>query len=358
MSEVSGLNPKDMTPDQLRIALREARLDRDGWHTQARLAENHLARILRSPAWKLTKPLRILNLIAWKIKPVLYETESESLTLDKSAPNAWDLIKGKTTIESNGADLTNSRIALVAQWSSGEKFPASTLELLSQLIENSYSVVLISASEILQPLAIPSEIKSQITVVRKPNIGYDFGSWSTAFHLFPEIFDAEHLLIVNDSNAGPFAPLQEIITKLENSQFNLTGITDSLQIRYHLQSYFLHFDKLSLQNETIRKFWREIRHHEDKSQVIKSYELGLTSIVQAQELYAGAIFPWNLISDYWENPSIHGSKRLLELGFPFIKREALRSLKDQHLAQLVQEIAIHYNKSTTEISTLLAQKNF
>lgn len=358
MSDVSGLNPKDMTPDQLRRALREARLDRDGWHTQARLAENHLARILRSPAWKLTKPLRILNLIAWKIKPVLYETESESLTLDKSAPLAWDLIKGKTTIESNGADLTNSRIVLVAQWSSGENFPASTLELLSQLIENSYSVVLISASEILQPLAIPSEIKSQITVVRKPNIGYDFGSWSTAFHLFPEIFDAEHLLIVNDSNAGPFAPLKEIITKLENSQFNLTGITDSLQIRYHLQSYFLHLDKLSLQNEAIRKFWREIRHHEDKSQVIKSYELGLTSIVQAQELYAGAIFPWNLISDYWENPSIHGAKRLLQLGFPLIKREVLRNLSKSEIEDLSNKISAEFQYEKEQTLHLLEQSQF
>jgi hypothetical protein len=33
--------------------------------------EVQLEAIKRSPAWRLTKPLRILNLVAWKLKPDL-----------------------------------------------------------------------------------------------------------------------------------------------------------------------------------------------------------------------------------------------------------------------------------------------
>lgn len=356
MSDFTGLSPKDMNPEQLRQALREARLDRDGWHTQARLAENHLERIKRSPAWRLSKPLRVLNLIAWKIRPSLYSTETKELMLDESAPIAWDLIKDHLRIESEEADLTNSKIAIVAQWTSTSDFPFGTSELLRQLIDNKYSVILVSANELDEPLQVPADIKRRITIVRKPNVGYDFGSWSTAFHLFPQIFEAQHLLILNDSNAGPFSSIKPVLNKLENSQFDLTGITDSLQIRYHLQSYFLHLNNRTLNNESVKRFWLNVRHHEDKFQVIQSYELGFTSLVQAQNLYAGAIYPWNLVSDYWENPSIHGATRLLELGFPFTKREVLRKIGHRDLDTLTRIVTKNFGVQSEQVLPLLQQR--
>jgi hypothetical protein len=68
--------------------------------------------------------------------------------------------------------------------------------------------------------------------------------------------------------------------------------------------------------------------------VIQAYELGLTGRAQSNGLRVGAIFPWNLITDYWENPSIHGAANLVELGFPFLKREVLRESSEIELSKL------------------------
>ena len=52
----------------------------------------------------------------------------------------------------------------------------------------------------------------------------------------------------------------------------------------------------------------------------------MTRVAQLSGLYVGSIFPWNLVVTPGKNPSMHGWERLLELGFPFIKKESLRRL--------------------------------
>jgi hypothetical protein len=73
-------------------------------------------------------------------------------------------------------------------------------------------------------------------------------------------------------------------------------------------------------------------------EVIKSYELGLTAKAQAANLFVGALYPWNLVGQYWHNPSVDRWMRLIDLGFPFVKREVVREANSKTLKSLVSKV--------------------
>jgi hypothetical protein len=323
---------------ELKQELGSAVSERDSWRIQAQLSENHLTRILTSPAWKITKPFRILNLLAWKVKPSLKHVETQNWIPESKGKTVFEIVKNESTFECSNANLNVERIAYFAQWSASEKVSISTQRLIKELIEFGYSVVLISACESTKVLEMDDDIRQKITIIRKPNIGYDFGSWSVAMQLLPTSRSASHVIVVNDSLVGPFAGLKDLFTALESSPFDVTGITDSIQMRHHVQSYLLHFKNGSFQNPGIVDFWNNIFVQEDKMEVIKSYELGLTAKAQAANLFVGALYPWNLVGQYWHNPSVDRWRRLIDLGFPFIKREVFREANSKTLKSLTSKV--------------------
>ena len=328
---------------ELKLDLAKALSDRDNWRIHAQLSESHLRQITQSPAWKITKPFRILNLIAWKVKPSLRHGESRNWIPEANGKTVFEIAENQVFIECNNAKLENEKIAFLAQWSFTEEVPRSTLLLISELIKYGYSVILISACESLNPLIIDDEVRQKITIIRKPNIGYDFGSWSVGMQMLPTARTAKNVLVVNDSLIGPFSSISNLLTLIEKSSFDITGVTDSVQIRHHVQSYLLHFKNGSFQNSEIIKFWNEIRVQEDKMDVVQAYEIGLTATAQANGFYVGAIFPWNLVGQYWHNPSVDRWQRLLDLGFPFIKREVARESKSAKKRTLIPAIEKHFN---------------
>lgn len=328
--------PDDLDISELRQDLREARIDRDGWQIQAQLSDAHLKRILRSPAWRLTKPFRILNLIAWRVKPELLDDSSAAWQIQSSGPTVFEEIKDSISIEIDNANLKAPKLAVVAQWSKSEVLSLSTNTLITQLIENGFEVVLVSACESLNHLVLDESTLQRITIVRKPNVGYDFGSWSIGLLTFPEISQAEEVLLLNDSNSGPFGTIAELLNQMNESPYDITGITDSLQHRYHIQSFMMHFKNNSLTHKAMVTFWQNIRSQNDKFDVVLAYELGLTSRAQGNGLYVGAIYPWNILVDYWENASVKAWERLLDLGYPLIKREVTRSLNSKQISNLIE----------------------
>jgi lipopolysaccharide biosynthesis protein len=162
--------------------------------------------------------------------------------------------------------------------------------------------------------------------------------------MFPEILDANEVLLTNDSLLGPFDDISELISKLRKSKFDVTGITDNSQLQYHIQSYMVHLKRAALQNSNTINLLKSVVHLGLKNDVILKYELGLTRIAQLSGLFVGAIFPWNLITTPEKNPSLAGWQRLIELGFPFLKREAVRLGSHSDVTQMKKFIKTNYGE--------------
>lgn len=215
----------------------------------------------------------------------------------------------------------SDRVAFVASYSPTTVVTRSLAVLVSELERHHYTVVVVRASESRDHLVWPEDIPVKPLVVSKPNIGYDFGSWAAGMSLFPHLLKARHVILANDSLVGPFASLTELMDNFENSSVDVWGATDTTQFVPHLQSYFLGFRNGILAEAPLRQFWTRLRRAKDKQQIIEMYEMGLSKLLFSEGYVTGAWFDHERAVEPGQNPAIIGWKRLLDLGFPFVKRE-------------------------------------
>lgn len=215
----------------------------------------------------------------------------------------------------------NDRIAVIAQFSQQHRISRSLNTLIAELLGAGYRIVVSSSCQSPSKLIFDDLVRDRVTVLRKPNLGYDFGSWTCGLAWDIEISRAKHVLLLNDSLVGPFSALDEILKGFHESRADVYGLTDNTQFGYHLQSYFLGFKNGILGDEVLRRFWMGIRDERQKEKIIKGSEIGLSSLLRREGYASEAAFPYWRSVNAGQNPSISGWERLLDLGFPFVKRE-------------------------------------
>jgi hypothetical protein len=221
------------------------------------------------------------------------------------------------------------RVAVIAHWAPDPRVGRSTRELAAALLREDYTVLLVSTAEGPEPLAWIGGRPSRVTVLRRPNIGYDFGSWATALHRYPVVASSPNVLLLNDSLAGPFQPIEDLLRKFHVSAADVWGLTDTSQFARHLQSYCLGFKAGILREAPLARFWRGIRLERSRDDVIWRYEIGLSRLLDRERFVSEAAIPYGRVVGEGQNPTIIGWRRLLDQGFPFVKRQLLR---DPHIA--------------------------
>jgi len=150
-------------------------------------------------------------------------------------------------------------------------------------------LVVVSASD-LTPTA-ESTLRSYGQLVRRPNVGYDFGSYRDGLRAVsvPESYDA--WLISNDSCVGPLAPLAQIAARPHLSDADIWGITESTESgQHHIQSYFLHVGPRAIAEPVVTAFFRHLPDISDRHTVIRRYELGFSRLALTAGLRLGAAY--------------------------------------------------------------------
>jgi lipopolysaccharide biosynthesis protein len=222
-------------------------------------------------------------------------------------------------------ESSSDRVAVIAQFSEQHRISRSLNTLIAELLGEGYRVIVSSSCTSPSELIFDKSVSDKVTVLRKPNVGYDFGSWACGLAWDVNISRARHVVFVNDSLVGPFSPLEKVLTGFHESKADVYGLTDTAQFGYHLQSYFLGFKNGVLEEQPLRRFWMGIRHERDKDKTIQRNEIGFSRLLRREGFISEAAFPYWRSVNAGENPTIIGWKKLLELGFPFVKREIVRS---------------------------------
>lgn len=117
-------------------------------------------------------------------------------------------------------------------------------------------------------------LESNIKLIQRKNIGYDFYSYKTAI-LDLDLTYYDELILCNDSIYGPFYDL-DLLFDRPPKNCDFWGITENYEFAHHLQSYFLVFNKAVLHSSAFREFWQRVESLDDKNQIIRQYEIGLT----------------------------------------------------------------------------------
>ena len=100
----------------------------------------------------------------------------------------------------------------------------------------------------------------------------------------------DELIICNDSIYGPLQPLSQLFDKCDLMQADVWGITDSYQQSYHLQSYFIIFKQKALKSRAFTNFWSHVTVLNEKKDIIKCYEVGLSKTLRKDGLKLDALF--------------------------------------------------------------------
>jgi lipopolysaccharide biosynthesis protein len=160
-----------------------------------------------------------------------------------------------------------------------------------QLNEAGFTVIFVSNSPWLSRDAIDRLLPCCALILRRANVGYDYGALKDGIAQIPSLERVDTLLLANDSVYGPFHPLKDLIARMDR-RADVWGITDSWQTRYHLQSFFLLFNRAALHSPVFKRFWSKVRYVQDKGWIVEEYEIGLTRAFEEGGLRCASLFPF------------------------------------------------------------------
>lgn len=161
--------------------------------------------------------------------------------------------------------------------------------------------------------------------------GYDFAAWADILTVYPELWQAERLYFVNDSIIGPFGGLGPILSEIRNKNAGFFALSECTNTGYHAQSFFFGWNRRNLHSAALRAFWDDVVVERDKTRVVLDYEYGISPLSSdlpdiSQQVVFGMETVLGTRPDCISciNPTHHAWRRLLEIGFPFVKTDLLR----------------------------------
>ncbi len=276
---------------------------------------------------------------------------------------AWAWIDRRPTIRSATPireTMLGPKVVLFCHYDRAGRIREDLRHYLAELARAGFGIVFVSNAPRLQPAEMIFLQEHCAGVVLRRNAGFDFGAWKDALSAYalprPE---TEMLVLVNDSVYGPIRPLWPALAAVDFAAADLWALTDSWQLRYHLQSYFLIAGPRALESAAWRQFWRRVRPLAFKRWVIRRFEIGLSQAMLRAGLRLGAVWPYETLIDdvLADPPGKEGEKGdplraatrrherairtaiaeglplnptsdlwrpLLRRGYPFLKRELLR----------------------------------
>lgn len=198
---------------------------------------------------------------------------------------------------------------------------------VEHLLEAGFRVALIVNTDLaLDAIQVESGLLARLDALYvRENVGFDFAAWAHGWSLCGAPAGLDRLLLVNDSIVGPLSSpaFTALILRLRASSADVVGLTESIQARHHLQSFFLAFGRRALQSAAVRDTLERMYALPTKEMVIDVYETQITQRLRAAGLSVEALFP-AMNDDRWSsNDTFYHWADLIRAGFPFIKTSVL-----------------------------------
>jgi lipopolysaccharide biosynthesis protein len=269
----------------------------------------------------------------------------------------------KTTIKSK-------QVCLFAHFNKNDKVSSYVFYYLNALKEIGFEIVFITGSSVALVQDLEELKKYCPVIIKKQNVGMDFYSWKIGWQFIQEVQIPEQLLLANDSVYGPFFNLREIFNDMNSRIYDLWGMSDSYEIAFHIQSYFLVLNKKTVNTRFFSSFWKKVYPLKNKDEIVIRYEIGLSQMALKENLKIGALLPYfrlinsiheNLILSKLINPTLYyWYEQIVHHNFPFLKSYLLKynpaHLKNLHLIRdVLTTRGYDYNLVEQHLSDIVSE---
>lgn len=219
---------------------------------------------------------------------------------------------------------------LFAHYNSNNTIDKYVFELLDYFASLDCETTMISNSPLKSEddkLFLKNRFKGRF--LERENAGYDFGAWQYAINIGAIPDDTEYLFLANDSVFGPLFNMDNVIKKmLSKESVDFWGLTDSNNLGWHLQSYFLCFNRKVFTSKVFKNFFKQNFSSFNKTEIIENGEIGLSNILIQSGFKGEAFIPYEKFikeknSPFrFKNPTHFFTYSLIkDFKFPFIKKE-------------------------------------
>lgn len=143
------------------------------------------------------------------------------------------------------------------------------------------------------------KISNNVKIIKRKNIGYDFYSYKIGFEYIRKIsknnFDNKKLYFINSSIL--FVDPKKIIksvNKIVIKKNEFWGLSRSLELTDHIQSYCFFFCASLFQNKNILYWWKKIKPLNVHYKIILKYELGLSKLMIRNNIQLKSVYKKNI----------------------------------------------------------------
>ncbi len=182
------------------------------------------------------------------------------------------------------------KVAIVAHFSPKNTWDENFLEML-RVVEKFFEKTFVVTTA--QRMPDLSEDFKKVTLLRRPNIGYDFYSYRVGMKLSLAEPDVKGIFLLNSSlfllDSGKFRKLLQNMTEARRTSA-VRGLTSSMQFGWHIQSYLMYFDLRYLPKKWLQNYFDKIEPANTKFEIILRYEVGLGNALKVQRIKCEAIF--------------------------------------------------------------------
>lgn len=194
-------------------------------------------------------------------------------------------------------DVTSPRIACLVLHGSAQP-EWSLLNFLEAAESTGYTPVIVYNGALSQQLR--STLEPLARLAERPNFGHDFGAYrEIALAMSHRSQQAGNCLVLaNDSVFYPNG-FSSIFKETSGLASDVTAITASSTPRFHLQSYFVHFNSTAISSSELTGFWERYRLTSVRSRVIRKGEMGLSRTIHNSPLSMRAYVDTRRVAEVW-----------------------------------------------------------
>ena len=169
-------------------------------------------------------------------------------------------------------DFSGHRLAIVAHYDRTGGVDPAFAQLCLSLNDLDYRVMVATTAP--APLdAFAQRVEDfAFCVVSRGNEGFDFQSWRRGIEVArTDALDFDRIVLTNGSMYGPTGPLDAVLASMDGS--GSWGMTESMDFRRHVQSWWLGFGDRVLDHPEFDRYWARVRPATNKWGTILSHEL-------------------------------------------------------------------------------------
>ena len=235
------------------------------------------------------------------------------------------------------------KLCLYSHYSEKHKIPNYVLYWVEQLKKHVDRVIILTNDRPINNLSILNVIGCEI--VKYQNKGYDFGMYYK-WLMSHKLGEIDELYLINDSTIL-FNNLNSMFDWIQNREEDLIGLTDTTEVKYHIQSYFWRLNKSII--PIFQQYLSDNGLIEDFNEVIRKYEIGFCDYLINSDFKLKAKYNHhNFTSEGKLNSTIHNVKKLIDSGLPIIKKKVLFNTFNNDEIQYLKSINYNFKFNYTK----------